>query len=158
MITLRKLQTLTWAEQRGLGEALLLLPLINLGLHLLGLRRLQQLLIRLAMLPTTQAGTTRPDAARQPRVQQLARLVSIAARYGPYRASCLRRALLLWWWLQREGLASELRIGTRFTANQLEAHAWVEVQGQPIWEDHQVHQMYAVFPKAIQPSLGVSRS
>ena len=151
MVTLRKLQTLTWVEWGWLGQALLLLPLINLGLHLFGLQQLRRLL---AAFP----GHALPAQAEQTAyVQQVARIVNLAARYGPYRATCLRRALLLWWWLQRAGIEAELQIGARFCEGELQAHAWVEVQGQPIWDDVAVRRIYAVFPGAVSSTMSVSR-
>lgn len=146
MVTLRKWQALTWAEQRLLAEALLLLPLLNVGLHLFGLRRLQQLLLFFTGSSTMPAHQT-PTTAQAQQIRQLARLVTMAAHHGPYRATCLRRALLLWWWLRRAAIEAQVQIGARFVTGNLQAHAWVEVDGCPVGEDECVQQHYAVFPK-----------
>jgi hypothetical protein len=39
----------------------------------------------------------------------------------------LQRSLVLNYWLRREGLPSELRIGVRKDGDALKAHAWVEL-------------------------------
>lgn len=152
---LRKLQTLTWRERRLLAEALLVLPLLNVGLHLLGLRRLQQLLLATgSSTPPSHAMLTTPEA---PPIRQFARLVSIAAHYGPYRATCLRRSLLLWWWLRRAAIEAQVQIGARFVAGDLQAHAWVEVAGYPVGEAEEVRDLYAVFPPVHNTGNKVSR-
>lgn len=46
-------------------------------------------------------------------------------------ASCLRRSLALWWLLRRQGIPSEVRFGGR-VADDVEAHAWLEVQGRAL--------------------------
>ena len=102
--------------------ALLLLPTVALALRLLGLRRCQGLLARLS--------PSRPAPPAGPRAEDGARLVSAAARYGPWRANCLQRALVLWWALRRLGRPGELRIGVRKRGGRLEAHAWVEQGGR----------------------------
>ena len=63
----------------------------------------------------------------------LGRLVNIASKYGPTRATCLTRSLVLLRELRRSGLTGELRIGVRsVVGGRLDAHAWVECDGVPI--------------------------
>jgi len=64
------------------------------------------------------------------RANEYARYLEIAARYHPVRARCLHRALALHEWLRREGLPSDLRLGVRRDADELKAHAWVELAGR----------------------------
>ena len=42
-----------------------------------------------------------------------ARMTTIAANRGPYRATCLRRSLLLLWLLRRRGITASIRFGVR---------------------------------------------
>jgi hypothetical protein len=56
-------------------------------------------------------------------------MVRVAATYGPFRAKCLPRAIVLWSMLRRAGVAAELRLGVRHGDRGFEAHAWVEVGG-----------------------------
>ena len=55
------------------------------------------------------------------------RLVDVAARHLPWQPSCLPRSLVLWFLLRRQGVPAELRLGVQKRRQQLEAHAWVEV-------------------------------
>src|SRR6266566_2068717 len=59
----------------------------------------------------------------------IGRTVRIAAVYGPYHATCLPRALVVWGLLRRCALEGELTIGVRKAEGELEAHAWVELDG-----------------------------
>ena len=49
--------------------------------------------------------------------------------------NCLPRALTLHWLLRQNGFDSTLKIGAQKRDATLHAHAWVEVDGQPIGED-----------------------
>lgn len=135
-------------ERRLLPRLALLLPLIGAALRLLGYHRTRALLERLSRPPQRPipadpgVGTTADTA------QRLARLVGIAANHGPYRATCLRQSLALWWLLRRRGIPAELRIGVRKQQGELQAHAWVEHQGQGLNDGRGVGKTYAAF----QPS------
>src|SRR5205807_5278478 len=110
-------------------QSLALLPLTDLAVSLVGLRRWQSALTRLAPMGPRPKG----DAASQiSEGRAIARLVDAAARHGPYRATCLPRALVLWWLLRRRGIMSDLRIGVHKEAGQLTAHAWIELAGAPL--------------------------
>ena len=85
------------------------------------------------------------------RARATARLVQAAARYGLFRPTCLPQSLVLWWLLRRQGLAGELRIGVRPEPSRLEAHAWVEFQGQPLNDGADVARRFAPFPREIIP-------
>ena len=144
-----QLRRLTGSERRLLAKALLLLPLIALGLRLVGFRRFQTALARFAPVNGAPLAERADSMMRQARAA--ARMVRVAARYGPYRATCLRQALTLWWLLRRQGVASDLRFGARKEADQVEAHAWVELQGVALGEAEDIHQRFAPFDRAIVP-------
>jgi hypothetical protein len=120
----RKFLGLSPAERHLFLAATLLLPAVALALRLVGLRRCQAVLTRLAPKGRSAAPPGRAAAA--------ARMVLAASRHAPCRADCLRRALVLWWLLRRAGLPGELRLGVRKRDGQLEAHAWVEHGGRPL--------------------------
>lgn len=128
-------------EQGRLVQAMLLLPLLHLALGMLGLRRLQRLLAWLT--PAKLQSAAQVDQ----QVAQLARIVNLAAQHGPYRATCLRRSLLLWWWLRRSGIASDLRIGVQRTNQHFAAHAWVEIDGYAINDGEDVGERFAAFDR-----------
>ena len=76
----------------------------------------------------------------------LGRLVNIAARYGPMRAACLVRSLVLIRILSGRGVKGNLKIGVRKgLSSQLDAHAWVEYDGAPVNDCPNVATDFAVF-------------
>jgi hypothetical protein len=134
-------------EQWLLVQAFLALPLMGLGLWLLGLRRLQTLLSHWPLRkPGGALGEKSFSAA-----QRHARGVEAAARHGLYRATCLPRSLALWWLLRCHGLEADLRIGVKLVDRRLAAHAWVELQGQPLNEVPDVRRHFSAFAQAIAP-------
>jgi hypothetical protein len=75
------------------------------------------------------------------------RLVNIAARYGPARAACLTRSLVLLRVLRQLGMTAELRIGVRgLRDRELDAHAWVEYNGRPLNDRDTIAEDFATFP------------
>lgn len=146
MSRLAKFRELSWPERRLLFVALVLLPMTALGLRLLGFRRTQ------AVLHEDAFSGAKSNDGELSRAQQTARIVAAAARYGPYRATCLPMALTLGRLLQGQGIETELRLGVSKAAARLDAHAWVEYQGAPLIDHRDVHQRYAAFDKAIPPA------
>ena len=129
MHELAKLRALTGAERRRLIVSLAATPLVAAGLEILGFRRLHAAMARWpqprsARFPTEEAATARARSA--------AKVVAIAAGSGPVRATCLRRSLLLWWLLRRDGIETVLRVGVSRDGGALHAHAWVEYLGRPL--------------------------
>jgi len=90
------------------------------------------------------------------RARVIARVAGIAAARGPVRATCLRRSLLIWWLLRREGIESALRIGVRHEAGTLQAHAWVEHEGVPFGEMNDPVARYASLDGDFGRALGES--
>lgn len=137
----QKLRHLSWRQRWILVQSLALLPFMALGMRLLGFKRSQKLLSSFV----TAARPTIEVHAAIPQARSIAKLVGAAARNGLYRASCLPQSLTLWWLLRRRGIESQLRIGVRKVAGELEAHAWVECQGQVLNDGADVHQRFAAF-------------
>ncbi|HUP25882.1 MAG TPA: lasso peptide biosynthesis B2 protein [Thermoanaerobaculia bacterium] len=73
--------------------------------------------------------------------EQLASLIVAAGRL--VGARCLERAVLLQTILRRHGAPANLRIGVRRNAGELQAHAWVELQGVPLAEPPTVRERFA---------------
>lgn len=138
-----KFSVIPWAERRTLLGAMAWLPLLWLGLHVLGLRRLQAWLQCENPLITNSLS---PDE-----IVRIAALVNIAALYAPFPATCLTRSLLLRWLLCRRGVASQLRIGVRVTQGVLDAHAWVEYAGVPVNDRPDVGEQFAPFAEILPP-------
>lgn len=61
--------------------------------------------------------------------------VNVAASQSPFPCTCLTRSLVLLYLLQRHAIPGQLRIGVRVEAGVLDAHAWVELWGNPV-NDH----------------------
>lgn len=117
--SLARLRALHPAERRLLLLALFLLPAYSAGLRLRGLRRARRWFRTLPAI----AGATPAQAER---------MVALAVRRGPWRASCLPAALTLQRLLAAQGVEAELRLGVRKAGVSLEAHAWLEREGIPI--------------------------
>lgn len=140
---LEKLFALAPSDRWLLVRLMLLLPAIGAALHLIGFKCTRDLLARLA--PNREAQRLADPAAESEQAQRLARLVSIAANHGPYRATCLRQSLALWWLVRRRSIRAELRIGVEKAGKDLDAHAWVEHCGQALNKGQSMAKAYTVF-------------
>ena len=138
---LAKWSKLSGQEHRILLQALLLLPMIALGLRLSGLQRIRVVLAGRKALAETEADVEHALA----KATSVARLVAVAARHGPYKAKCLPVALTLAWLLQRRGMSTDLRLGVRKAAARLEAHAWIEYRGIPLIDTAEVLERFTAF-------------
>lgn len=128
MKTLRKLLSLAPSEFTSLCDASVLLVLAEVSVRLWSFRTILQALERRcarAQATSNMAVTLLPDA-----VSRLTWLVDVADRHSFLRPSCLRRSLVLAWFLSDGGIAPSLRIGVAREDEQLQAHAWVESNGQ----------------------------
>ncbi|HET6764919.1 MAG TPA: lasso peptide biosynthesis B2 protein [Longimicrobiaceae bacterium] len=95
----------------------------------------------------------RAAAGRGPRapvdggmVERTAYRVAVAAAFFPGRAVCLEQSLALYVLLRRRGVPAELALGVQpypFTA-----HAWVEVDGEPVNEDRETVDKFQRMPEA----------
>lgn len=124
---LDKVRRLSRDERGLLYRSFLLLPVIHIALLTLGYSRLRGVVEKLFPLKSIVTSPSEVENIQQAR--DIARIVSIAARHGLYKATCLRRSLLVWWLLRGEGIQSYIRFGVRKHDGQLEAHAWVEYNG-----------------------------
>src|SRR5215469_4514874 len=68
--------------------------------------------------------------------ERVAYCVELASRFDPLRATCLKKALVLYALLIRKGLDVRLFIGAAKTkadlANRIDYHAWLEHEGRVI--------------------------
>ncbi|HEX8694288.1 MAG TPA: lasso peptide biosynthesis B2 protein [Longimicrobium sp.] len=65
--------------------------------------------------------------------ERTAYAVAVAAAFFPGRAVCLEQSLALYVLLRRRGVPAELRLGVQ--PFPFAAHAWVELDGEPVNED-----------------------
>jgi transglutaminase superfamily protein len=132
-----------------LVQTLFLLPLAAAALRLLSFRRVSTTLARLSPAVAEKAWDDDPETLSQ--VRTTARMVNLAARHGFFNASCLHRAMILWWLLRRQGIASDLRFGVRKEEGEVHAHAWVEYRGDPLDDEQNLRQHYVTFEQALIP-------
>jgi hypothetical protein len=117
---------LPFAQQSLLGQSVLLLGAIRLGLWLLPFRTVGYLVAR-----ATQGSPELHEAA-QVSIDRIVWSVTVASRCIP-EATCLTQALATQVLLTRRGHPVNLRIGVaRNEAGEFQAHAWVEYQGRVI--------------------------
>lgn len=121
-----------------------LLPFISASLHLRGFCKTQRFLERHLSTAAAQRSAALPGNP-----ELTARMVRAAVRHGLGHPTCLEESLTLWWLLARQGIASDLRIGVRKSAEKFEAHAWVEYQGAALNEAQALHEHYAAFDAAL---------
>lgn len=137
MTNLDKLRQLSPKERGLLFQSVLLLPVVHAGLLFLGFYRLQRVMEWLS--PLQSMDMTVPETRILEWAREIARIVAIAAEHGVYKATCLRRSLLVWWFLRREGIQSDLCFGVRMLDRKLEAHAWVEYNGVVVNDSRSVY-------------------
>ena len=142
---LHQFLALTAADRRTFLAAMALLPLFWIGLRVVGLQRLQS---RLQRTPLRHPAILTADD-----LPRLGKLVNSAAHHALGPANCLTRSLYLWWLLRRRGIDSPLRIGVRLAEGTFDAHAWVEHDGIPINDRHDVSTDFAPFAKPVSPKL-----
>lgn len=139
MSRFKKFWALSGAEKITFMVALCGLPGVYLNLRLFGfknyLTRLQH--IPLAAIP--------PGIETASVPARISYLVNGAARLLFRREACLERSLLLWTLLRRRGIESELKIGVATEESTMRAHAWVEIDGEPINEQPQISEKFAAF-------------
>ncbi len=136
---------LSWEERSLFLQALILLPFVALSVQLWGMRRTQSLLAQLS-----QQTRSVQSAVLLPKVEKTARMVRIAARYSVLWTNCLKKSLVLWFLLRRQGIESELRIGVRRDQGEFQAHAWVEYEGIVLNDTQNVRQKFVMFERPIE--------
>jgi hypothetical protein len=131
---LTALAALPQEERRILRQAWLAFLLVDAGLRFSSVPKVQRLLER--KLEAIPRAVPRRD------LERLVRLVDIAARHHIRPMRCLERSLVLQALLRRQGEAADLRIGVRKHRDTLNAHAWLEQAGRPLFEPPGVGDRY----------------
>ena len=69
----------------------------------------------------------------------------------PWRYTCLRRGIVMYYLLRHAGRPAQLHIGVRKSGGALQAHAWLVMNGAPYLEpdreEHAAFQVIASFPQ-----------
>ncbi len=124
-----------------------MLPLTALTLWLLGFTRTRSMLATLAPIDKNSGPGQKQATVYQAHVT--AKMVTVAAQRGPFRASCLPRSLVLWWLLRRQKIESGLCLGVRKGASAIEGHAWVEYLGLSLDGASELQEGFAPFKRAV---------
>ena len=125
------------AERALLARAVLLLAAYPLALRCFGLRRARAILAPAA------------SAAPPLGAESICRVVACAARNLPWRPRCLPASLVAADFLAARGFDARLRLGVRREGGGIEAHAWVEHGGAPVFDVREPGARFASFDEAI---------
>lgn len=106
-------------------EAWLRLLLTTVALRTIGFRRLMHF---------TPAGSNRQKMPHATLVRQRVSSIERAARYQFRPAMCLPRSVVLHQWLHQSGISNQLRIGVQKVNARFAAHAWIEIDGNVVYE------------------------
>jgi hypothetical protein len=139
---LRTVLTLPRADMAVLWKAWICLLWVNALLRILPLPRIQERLRSISARRRTAKIPLSPE--------RLAQLVATASRHHPLPIRCLQRSLVLEFLLGEHGHPAELRIGVRRLTGSLEAHAWVEISGQPLAEPHAIGEHFFTLTSAVR--------
>ena len=127
MRRLRQYLELSSAERREFILAILLVAFVRLCLALVSFgtvqRRWSDLVLR----------ATRSNEHRSLLPAKIVWLVAVASRCVP-TAHCLARCMAAQVLLARQGYSTTLQIGVRKLGSRLDAHAWLEYDGSPLFE------------------------
>ena len=105
--------------------ALMLMPLIHLGLRFFGLGRISFAIARVVPVSTDKS-PERTESDALACALSAGALVNKAANKSLFRANYLDRSVTLGLLLRLQQIVTDLRIGVRKNANQPEAHALIE--------------------------------
>jgi hypothetical protein len=134
---LRRLRAFDWEQRRIAAAAVVVLPVLHFTARVGGLRSIRRLL-RVGAVTAD-----RPDAVAVGK--HLATPIGVTADHIRLdQRSCVARATFLWWLLRRRAIPAEVVIGSHRVDGRFEAHAWVEVDGQPVDDTPDVRERFAV--------------
>ena len=146
----RQYQGLSGYEQGLFWRSIILLPVLHSSLFFWEYPRLLHFLEKKIRLGKRIGFKKESEIIEK--AFQISRIVSIAARYGFFQATCLRRSLLIWCLLRREGIRSTIEFGIKKTNADLQAHAWVQIDGVVISERDGTYQQYQPIGSTIPPT------
>lgn len=139
---IKQLRALSLQEWCLIFIAMLLLPIVALSLRIGGFNKTKAFMSHFIPAESSRGSL---DEVKIEKANVISRMLSIAARYGPYRANCLKQSLVLWWLLARQDIPSEIRFGVHKTPGEpFGAHAWVECDGKSLSNFQEYNQQFSV--------------
>ena len=145
MSRLKKFWALSGVDKKAFLKALYGLPVVTLQLRFFGFN---QMLVKLQQIPLAEQPNCLDLEAH---AVQISSLVNGAAHLLFRREACLERSVMLWTLLRHKGIHSELKIGVAHEDNTIRAHAWVEIDGEPINEMPQLNERFSAFNSSFTP-------
>jgi hypothetical protein len=138
------------ARERGIFlRAFIFLPLVTTSLKTVGFRRTQAWLTR-----KTSGAVATPEERTRADVSRTTDLVRAARKWQIVHSTCLAYSLVLWRLLRRHGVESDVRIGVRRgISGEVEAHAWIEWNGEVLNDRTDVATHYIPFSGVISTGL-----
>lgn len=130
-----KLRELNRQEKILLTRFIFWLCWVSFSIRFFGYLRTRRLLSRFISL----AALHEANKFQFARAERAAELIAMAGRHGLITATCLPQSVLLEYWLKRQNLAAEIKIGVRKADDLFDAHAWVELNGLALAQDDLVH-------------------
>lgn len=88
-----------------------------------------------------------PEASEVRHALRAGRIINGLGRRMPFASECLVRSLAVWWLLRDDAIPAELRIGVK-KDDDFEAHAWVDVCGQPITDTPEKIAAFGAFDRS----------
>ena len=89
-----------------------------------------------------QANRARPTGIEPQVAEHLSWLVLGVANHHPVEMRCLERSLVQQRLLRERSIPAVLRIGIERQDSQLHAHAWLEIDGQPVCEPEAIEERF----------------
>ena len=120
----------------SVASSMVLLAATDISLRIFGYRRVMRIARRISN------GVTRvPDDAL---ISQTMQRILLATSLYPGRSECLEQAVVAYVLLRRRGIDVKLRIGVQ--PYPFSAHAWLELNGEPLTESPEVTTRFALLP------------
>jgi hypothetical protein len=127
-----------------LAMAWLMLLAVDIALRVVPFARLDK-----ALSPRPSPRSARGISAGD--VDRICSIVDAAARRQYADASCLRRAIVIRCILGGRGASTRLRLGVRKAGSELVAHAWLELNGQPVGQAQDPRDAFATLENSHTP-------
>ena len=136
MSRIEQIRSLTWPEVRWLVQAWLLLLAFRVALRTRPFVSVE----KLARVPLVENGSGEKGSPQPP--SRLGWCVDAAASHHLWPMRCLERSLTRQRMLRQRGVPAELKIGVQKRGLELEAHAWLEIEGHPLAEPEAIGEQF----------------
>ena len=143
---IQQLKALSLEEWWLLLVAMVLLPVVAISLRMRGFKHTQNSIRR--FIPDI-SNLREPGEIEMEKARIIARMVTVAAGHGAYRANCLKQSLVIWWLLGRRRIKSQIVFGVpKEAVENFNAHAWVECNGINLSDSNEVQQKFTSFTRS----------